>query len=587
MDREHSPILVSAPHTPVRMNSIEEEEDQQPTGTADQASGGGSKGVLVNSGTHESLLTVETPPRRPNSFYSVQGGNNSSSSLVATKGFTFGGSGSGVVCGSELSNINVGGGKKHSLKYIPGPKLPPISRNRSPVRTTRSPSPDRVGKRSSVLLETPFNFNSSSMQPPPLSGSSNSSMNGSRNPMFRKGHRYKHSSVSMNFFQEPEVKEPLNIIQSLPVPNFKDLSSNLIWPKTHVQLSIVFVETLVAVYVFNMGQFKEWSTMSTLAHLLTYDVLGSIFSILTELLSQFEIWKTGTITLPFGLNRIDVLLSFAFSISICFVGLDLLFHVLEEFVVLFAESNTKEHHDEINQTIPHSHHTHVEHSQYTLWYSTIALAAFISFMSYNYIFKTTQYKIKNSLITLSYVFYMTLFPVLSHLNHAWDMVATILISSFIISYGVKVAKWTSTILLMGFSTTSINDSLLFNDDNDIMSKSNDDTDRITLKRSKSTLPVATIINNTDKSKSHYLNPSFVKSRIYDSILSLPLFKSNCSLKDSDLLISKVNFQLFVVLMKIHMKNGSNDDELGLRLSIDKLIKEYLPNAEVTTEIERL
>ena len=71
--------------------------------------------------------------------------------------------------------------------------------------------------------------------------------------MFRKGHRYKHSSVSMNFFQEPEVKEPLNIIQSLPVPNFKDLSSNLIWPKTHVQLSIVFVETLVAVYVFNMG----------------------------------------------------------------------------------------------------------------------------------------------------------------------------------------------------------------------------------------------------------------------------------------------------------------------------------------------
>ena len=172
-------------------------------------------------------------------------------------------------------------------------------------------------------------------------------------------------------------------------------------------------------------------------------------------------------------------------------------------------------------------------------------------------------------------------------DSAWDMVATILISSFIISYGVKVAKWTSTILLMGFSTTSINDSLLFNDDNDIMSKSNDDTDRITLKRSKSTLPVATIINNTDKSKSHYLNPSFVKSRIYDSILSLPLFKSNCSLKDSDLLISKVNFQLFVVLMKIHMKNGSNDDELGLRLSIDKLIKEYLPNAEVTTEIERL
>lgn len=601
MDREFSPSIVgSAPHTPIRMNSIEEEEDAiSPPFLAQQDSA--ITGTTVNSPMHVTkplVFSTETPPgRRPNSFYSVQGGNDSSSSLVATKGFTFGGGSDNSTNDTQLINGPTSDyhthSKKPSFKYVPAPKLPPMSRNRSPVRHNRSPSPERKSKRNSLLFEAPFNFSSSALQPPPLSGSSNNSgpssggtNGGSRSAMFRKGHRYKHSSVSMNFFQEPEVKEPLNIIKSLPVPDFKDLRNNLTWPLTHIQISICIVELLISIFIFNLGHQKGWNLLGTLCHFLTYDVLGGIFAILTELLAKFEIWKTGTITLPFGLNRIDVLLSFAFAISICFAGLDLIFHVLEEIAVLFAESSTADHHEEINQTIPHSHHTHLHQEQLISWYSVIILAATISFLSYSFIFKTTQYKIKNPLITLSYLFYMSLYPILSHYHRGWDMLATAVISSFIMSYGIQVAKWTSTILLMGFSTASINNTLLM----DIASSDsnpNEVSERVLLKRSKSTLPIAAVQTENNQSASVQLDPSFVKSKIYDAILSLPLFKRTCSLKNNDLLFAKVNFQMFIVLIKIEMKNGSNDDELDLRLAIEKLVSDYVPNAETTIEIERM
>ena len=50
---------------------------------------------------------------------------------------------------------------------------------------------------------------------------------------------------------------------------------------------------------------------------------------------------------------------------------------------------------------------------------------------------------------------------------------------------------------------------------------------------------------------------------------------------------KVNFNLFVVLLKIDLKGGSNDDELTLRLAVDRCIKRCLPNCETTIEIDRI
>lgn len=541
--------------TPPRMNCIIEEQQER-------EQDGPNSSSLYNT------------PKRPSSLYSVPDANNSSGSLLCNQSFTFGGTAS-----------NNTDSRRHSFKYIPGPKLPPTSRNRSPIRLNRSPSPERSqNRRSSVILDPPFNFTSSSLQPP-----TSSSSNGSAGrTAFRKGHRYKHSSVSMNFFQEPEVKIPLNIAKSLPIPDFSDLKSNLPWPDAYIKVAIALAQSLLCIFTFQVGQFYSWNNFITLSHFILYDILGSAAIILVQDLSQFEVWRTGTIMFPFGLNRIDVLLSFASAISLCFVGLDLFFHVLEQIIVLFVESSNHEQHEDIVGNIPHTHFTHVLDSNFNLWYITLLVAITLSTFCLLYTFdskKSSKFKTNNPLITIIYIVYLLLYPLVQSYTKVWDYVATCAISIFIVSYGYTIAKWTSTILLMGFSTNALAVTPLLMDQETV----HDSPQRMVLERSRSTLPAD--IADTASSKRQPLDNNYettvVKYKIKEMIEDLPQFRSNCKLPHEDLLISKVNFDLFIVLMKLDMSGGSNDEELSLRLAIDKCVKQVLPNAETTIEIERI
>ncbi|CAI4695711.1 CEQ_1a_G0046560.mRNA.1.CDS.1 [Saccharomyces cerevisiae] len=552
--------------------------------------------------------TFFASPRPSSLFYSAKEGNNSSSSIIYNPSFTFGENASSNANINEAALMKGKGneGRRQSLKYIPAPKLvPPPPRTRSPVRGI---SPDAgSSKRSSMTLDSPFNFTTSTLQPhqqtPPSSAASRTS--------FRKGHRYKHSSVSMNFFQEPEVKIPLNIAKSLPIPDFNDLLSNLLWPKAHIQLSIAALQIFACLITFQVGHLYSWSNFITLSHFITYDIIGSLVIIFVENLSQFQVWFTGTITFPFGLNRIDVLLSFALAVSLCFVGLDLLFHIIEEFIVLFVESGsslTNNHdHDKINEQIPHSHIANANDSQnenITLWYSILMINLVLSTLSLYKTFYANKYsnlKTKNPIITITYTAYLFIYPLLLDLlSSISDYLATLVISSLILWHGLTIARWTSTVLLMGFSTTSLSNSALFNNNDSTDTTAH--TQQVESKaakekpsvrpRSMSSLPIAT--KNTKIRKTGFLNsagftenPTTIKNMIKDQIERLSEFKSRYILNYDDIVISKVNFTLYVVLIKITMKGGSNDDELMLRLAIDKCIQMSIPTCETTIDIDRI
>ena len=547
-------------------------------------------------------------PRPSSLFYSAKEGNNSSSSIIYNPSFTFGENASSNSNANEAVVLKgkSNESRRQSLKYIPGSKLvPPPPRTRSPVRGI---SPDAGnGKRSSITLDSPFNFTASTLQPhqqtPPSSAASRTS--------FRKGHRYKHSSVSMNFFQEPEVKIPLNIAKSLPIPDLNDLVSNLPWPKAHIQLSIAALQILACLITFQIGHLYSWSNFITLSHFITYDIIGSLVIIFVENLSQFQVWFTGTITFPFGLNRIDVLLSFALAVSLCFVGLDLLFHIIEELIVLFVESGnalTNIHdHDEINEQIPHSHVASANDSQnenITLWYGILLINLVLSTLSLYKTFYANKYsnlKTKNPIITITYTAYLFTYPLLlDFLSSISDYLATLIISILILWHGLTIARWTSTVLLMGFSTTSLSDSALFN--NNSSADATTHTQQVESKSSKvnppvrprsmSSLPIATM--NTKTVKTAFINPTTstenpttIKNMIKDQIERLSEFKSRYILNYDDIVISKVNFTLYVVLIKITMKGGSNDDELILRLAIDRCIQTSIPSCETTIDIDRI
>ncbi|CCD27422.1 Zn(2+) transporter ZRG17 NDAI_0K02310 [Naumovozyma dairenensis CBS 421] len=570
---------------------------------------------------------------RPNSaFYSNGDGNNSSSSIIYNPSFTFGEnvppkiqqqqqphSGTPPTSKNSTNSRHDRHHRRQSLKYIPGNKLPtapPLTRSKSPTRLTPSDviSPS---KRSSLILDSPFDFTSTSSLAPQLP-----QQNQTSRASFRKGHRYKHSSVSMNFFQEPEVKIPLNIAKSLPIPNFKDLLKNLPWPKSHFQLLITSLQMISCIVTFQIGHSKSWNNFITLSHFITYDILGSLVIIFVESLSQFEVWSTGTITFPFGLNRMDVLLSFALAVSLCFVGLDLLFHILEEFIAIFVEAtsdinNLGQQHDEIASQIPHSHHSSIDQLSLSgehlkLWYLILSINLFLATLSLYKIFyanKNSKLKTKNPVITITYTLYLLMYPLLvinSFLFTISDFLATFSIAIFILIHGLTIAEWTSTILLMGFSTTTLSGlSLLHVEDTKIETKKQQ-----VRQRSRSTLPIAVLNSNKSSITSHndgmltftflnsifkwgknsqYLNkhPSAIKSLIKEQIENLPEFKSRCHLDYKNLNIIKVNFNLYVVLIKLLLKGGSNDDELLLRIAIDKCIRRNLESVETTIEIDRV
>lgn len=616
----------SPPSSAPIMNSIQEEENTIEPSAFPQPPGfhtplPKSKAVFNSpvDSTPKPALQSPSLPRPPHAFYASYEGNNSSSSLIYNPSFTFGDTNTSSPTAAQapqtpqqqqLRPPTSAGSQSSATKqsnrqsrYIPGPKLaPPTTRTRSP---TRSSSPDTRVKRnsrpSSALFEAPFNLAPPpSMQtPPPSSASSNT------RAMFRKGHRYKHSSVSMNFFQEPEVKVPLNIAKSLPIPNFNDLTKNLSWPRAHCQLLLTFIQLCMCLLIFQLGHHNSWSNFGTLSHFIAYDVIGSIAIIFVENLSQFEVWSTGTITYPFGLNRIEVLISFSLAVSLCFVGLDLLFHMAEEFIVLFVELN-HDNHEDIAPQIPHSHHgagnLFSKDSNFALWYPVLVFNLLISVVSLYKIFYANKYsklKTKNPIITITYTLYLLLYPsIVGYLSAISDYLAAIFIATIILFHGVTIAEWTSTILLLGFSTTTLPRNHFLGD---ALAESSQQgqLDTMIKKRSVSG-PVLTEENTvppkrssswfpwTRSSKAGHSNDTTVlKSIMKEEIEKLPEFLTKCTMHYDNFFVAKVSFNLYVVLVNVTLRGGSDADELNLRLAVDKCIRRILPNAETTVEIDRI
>ncbi|GAV53228.1 hypothetical protein ZYGR_0AI05120 [Zygosaccharomyces rouxii] len=611
--------------TPV-MNSIQEEENtfeppafSQPPGFhTPLAKSQPAFNSPVNSAPKPALQSPSLP-QPPQPFYASYEGNNSSSSLIYNPSFTFGDANIGsptpaqapqtpqqqqlrppTSTGSQSSATKQ---SNRQSRYIPGPKLaPPTTRTRSP---TRSSSPDgrlkRSSRPSSALFEAPFNLAPPpSMQTPPPSASSSNTRT-----MFRKGHRYKHSSVSMNFFQEPEVKIPLSIAKSLPIPDFNDLINNLSWPRAHFQLSLTFIQLCMCLLVFQLGHRNSWSNFGTLSHFIAYDVIGSIAIIFVENLSQFEVWSTGTITYPFGLNRVEVLISFSLAVSLCFVGLDLLFHIVEEFIVLFVELNN-DNHEDIASQIPHSHHgannPFSKDSNFALWYPVLSVNLLISAVSLYKIFYANKYsklKTKNPIITITYTLYLLLYPSLvSYLSAISDYLAAFFIAGIILFHGVTIAEWTSTILLLGFSTTTLPKHHFLGD---TLAESSQQGQLDTMIKKRSVSGLALAENNAPPPKrnrfwfswtsSSKVGPNddttVLKSIMKEEIEKLPEFLTKCTMHYDHFFVAKVSFNLYIVLVNLTLRGGSDADELNLRLAVDKCIQRILPNAETTVEIDRI
>ncbi|GAO16989.1 uncharacterized protein UV8b_03199 [Ustilaginoidea virens] len=158
----------------------------------------------------------------------------------------------------------------------------------------------------------------------------------------RRGHRYKHSSISAQhqIFQEPPQRPPPVLPASLPIPTIseawksmnKDQRKRLYWSLCHLA---------VAIFIF----FKSEGSLSAMAlsHLVFFDAGSAAVCVAVEVLGNFEVWKRSSIRHPFGLERAEVLAGFAMSIFLLFGGFDLVSHNLKHFLETLG--NHEAHHE--------------------------------------------------------------------------------------------------------------------------------------------------------------------------------------------------------------------------------------------------
>ena len=169
----------------------------------------------------------------------------------------------------------------------------------------------------------PFNFQTQYISTSPVK---------SNNIGLRRGHRYKHSSVSAQhqIFQEPPARPPPVLPASLPIPTVREA-----WGSMHRDQRARFYWCLchaaVATLVFWCASDGGDSlALTALSHLVFFDVGSAAVCVGVDVLGNFEVWRRSTIRHPFGLRRAEVLAGFAMSIFLVFGGFDLLSHDLKD-----------------------------------------------------------------------------------------------------------------------------------------------------------------------------------------------------------------------------------------------------------------
>lgn len=175
--------------------------------------------------------------------------------------------------------------------------------NAAPIDIPRSSAPN------------PFNFQTQVISTSPVKS----------NVGQRRGHKYKHSSVSAQhqIFQEPPPRPPLALPRDLPMPTLKETWKSMSRDQRH-RLYWCICHGLVANWLFLSAHGSL--TMTALSHLVFFDVGSALICVAVEVLGNFEVWKRSSIRYPFGLERAEVLAGFAMSIFLIFGGFDLVSH---------------------------------------------------------------------------------------------------------------------------------------------------------------------------------------------------------------------------------------------------------------------
>ncbi|RDL31990.1 Uncharacterized protein BP5553_09392 [Venustampulla echinocandica] len=276
----------------------------------------------------------------------------------------------------------------------------------------------------------------------------------------RRGHRYKHSSVSTQhqIFLEPPPRAPLTLPASLPIPTFKEAwhsmskeqTTRIVWCGCHA---------LIAAYVLYSS--ANSLALTALSHLVFFDAISATICVVVDVFCNFEVWKRSSIRHPFGLQRAEVLAGFAMSVFLLFMSFDLISH------------NIKHALESIGSHTPHHPHSHQRISPGSVDSAALlsiigTLISAIGLKNHARIGKAMRFVYISSLpsvlsnpshfLTLSCSAIMFLLPLLSIKMYLWlDRLLCTLIAASMLFLGTRLAITQGLMLLMSYSGQGVRD----------------------------------------------------------------------------------------------------------------------------------
>lgn len=270
----------------------------------------------------------------------------------------------------------------------------------------------------------------------------------------RRGHRYKHSSVSTQHqvFLEPPPRAPLALPASLPIPTKWEAWVSMS-REQRIRLGWCICHALVA-FAVNYSA-ADSLALTALSHLIFFDAVSATICVTVDIFHNFEVWKRSSIRHPFGLERAEVLAGFAMSVFLLFMGFDLISHNIQH--MLEGLGSHQPHH-------PHSHQRVSPGSvDFAALLSIVAtLVSAVGLQNHARIGRVMRFTVLSAfpsvlanpshLLTLSWSTIMLLLPLLSVNMYKWlDRVFCTLIGGSMFTLGIRLAWAQALMLLMSFS----------------------------------------------------------------------------------------------------------------------------------------
>jgi len=151
----------------------------------------------------------------------------------------------------------------------------------------------------------------------------------------------------------PPERPPLPLPSHLPIPTFREIIAQTNNTSNNTLPVVVHTATIMYLIHTSTGE----ASLVALTFLALNDLFASIVALVSQTMVGFDVWRTGTLRFPFGVQRVESLAAFGLGVFSTFNGLYVLKETIEDIIISFS---SHDFHMEGAAGGHHHHHHYME-----------------------------------------------------------------------------------------------------------------------------------------------------------------------------------------------------------------------------------